>query len=191
MLNGKYHLLPLASLLVKLLTNNGIFFPKQASALTAHFSHFDNHPLFGSSEKRVDVFFLNRRPTWIQVPFSSVFLGWLTRQLKTVGMDPASRYQVVSVGHTQPKHGALARPPFPVTIKQGLCWFQTWFKNVFYSNHTPPMSIEKQLKTSTFSAVAISRRFFRSSKCFAATVAFTESTSAAATLTLASQTRSF
>lgn len=56
-LNGKYHLLPLASLLVKLLTNNGIFFPKQASALTVHCCHFYNHPLFGSSEKRVDVFF--------------------------------------------------------------------------------------------------------------------------------------
>lgn len=38
MLNGKYHLLPLASLLVKLLTNNGIFFFRSKRAHWLHIS---------------------------------------------------------------------------------------------------------------------------------------------------------
>lgn len=70
----KYHVLPLASLLVKLLTNNGIFSP-EASALTVHFSHFYNRLLFRIIEKRVDVF-LNTRRTWIWVTFLS-FFSWL------------------------------------------------------------------------------------------------------------------
>lgn len=68
----KYHVLPLASLLVKRLTNNGIFFPPEASALTVHFSHFYHRPLFRIPEKRVGVF-LNSRQTCIWVPFFIFF----------------------------------------------------------------------------------------------------------------------
>lgn len=40
----------------------------------------------------------------------SALLGWLSCQLNFVGMDPASRYQVVSVDHRRSKHRLIARP---------------------------------------------------------------------------------
>lgn len=179
---GKYHALPLASLLVKRLMNNGVF-PPRGKRIDSTFQPFRRSPSPRTSEKRVCAF-LNTRPIWIRVSFSSVSLGWLTRQLKTAWMDPASRYQVVSVGHTQPKHGALTRPRFPVTIDTACVNFTHGQEYNYLDNS---IAIDGHWNE-TFRGESTSRGLFIRSKCSVTTFDFTANTSAAATLMLAPPT---
>lgn len=159
-----------------------VFFLPEESALTQRFSHSGDRPLL-VLQKRVCAF-LNTRPIWIRVSFSSVSLGWLTRQLKTAWMDPASRYQVVSVGHTQPKHGALTRPRFPVTIDTACVNFTHGQEYNYLDNS---IAIDGHWNE-TFRGESTSRGLFIRSKCSVTTFDFTANTSAAATLMLAPPT---